>query len=135
MDKQKFIEAFHEKDALSRMLGMRLVRLEEGCAEAEMEITSDHLNFMGTLHGGTLFTIADVVAGTAVSSWGQNCVTLNSTINYIRAVNEGKIIAKASVIHKGRTTGVCEVKIFDSTARLLCAASFTMFMTGKEILL
>ena len=135
MDRKEFIKIFNQKDALSHTLGMELIELEETYAVAQMRITKEHLNFMGTLHGGTLFTLADVVAGTAISATGQNCVTLNSSINYIRAVNEGIITAKAEVVHRGRTTGVCDVKIYSQESKLLCKGTFTMFMTGKEILL
>lgn len=135
MDTARFIEIFNDRDALSKSLGIRLTVMEEGFAQAEMQITENHLNFMGTLHGGTLFALADVAAGTSVAYHGEQSVTLNGSIHYIKAIQAGKIFARSTLLHKGRTTAVCDVKIYSEANILLCTCTFSMFMTGRQITL
>ena len=94
-----------------------------------MEISDNEKNYMGMLHGGAFFTIADVVAGLCVSYYGEQCVTLSSNLNYLKAASAGKIIARSSLSRRGRKICVCETE----EGTLLCTGTFTMYMTGVPI--
>ena len=83
MDYEKFIEYFNEHDVFSRESGIRLKKIGDGFAEAELDFSSRRANFMGTMHGGALFTMADVAAGSALLSHGSLCVTLNLSLIHI----------------------------------------------------
>ena len=98
-----------------------------------MDFAPDRTNFMGTMHGGALFTLADVAAGTALISHGSLCVTLNSAINYIRPTSGGKLKAVAREMHCGAKIGVCDVTIFNEGNHVVCTCTYTMYMTGKPL--
>ena len=134
MDYQKFIRYFNEHDEYSKNSGCRLTRIGDGFAEAEIDFSPGRTNFMGTLHGGALFTIADIVAGTALLSHGSLCVTLNSSINYIRPVSAGKLRAVARETHCGTKIGVCDVTIFNEKNHVVCTCTSTMYLTGKPLI-
>lgn len=129
MDYKKFIENFNKSDKFSVHNGMRLVTLEPGYAEVEMEVNENLYNCMGSLHGGAMATLADVAGGTAIASHGVVCVTLNANINYIRPVTGGKVTAIATVQHLGRQTGISEVKLVQE-GRTVCMCTYTMFIKG-----
>lgn len=133
MDIQAFLEYFHRTDALSREMGIHVRSLSAEGAEAEMEISEHEKNYMGMLHGGAFFTIADVVAGLCVSYYGEQCVTLSSNLNYLKAATSGKIIARSSLSRRGRKICVCEIRIVSEEEVLLCTGTFTMYMTGIPI--
>ena len=132
MDIQAFLEYFRRTDALSREMGISVRSLSAEGAEAEMEISDNEKNYMGMLHGGAFFTIADVVAGLCVSYYGEQCVTLSSNLNYLKSASAGKIIARSSLSRRGRKICVCEIRII-SEGTLLCTGTFTMYMTGVPI--
>ena len=133
MDIQAFLEYFGRTDALSREMGISVRSLSAEGAEAEMEISDNEKNYMGMLHGGAFFTIADVVAGLCVSYYGEQCVTLSSNLNYLKAASAGKIIARSSLSRRGRKICVCETRIISEEGTLLCTGTFTMYMTGVPI--
>ena len=133
MDIQAFLEYFRRTDALSREMGISVRSLSAEGAEAEMEISANENEYMGRLHGGAFFTIADVVAGLCVSYYGEQCVTLSSNLNYLKAASAGKIIARSSLSRRGRKICVCEIRIISEEGTLLCTGTFTMYMTGVPI--
>ena len=90
------------------------------------------LNVHNMVHGGVLFSLADSTAGASCVSFGKKVVTLNSSINYIKPMGVGKIIAKGEVVHKGNKTMVSNVNVYDSsTNSLLCTGTFTFFVIGQ----
>ena len=46
------------------------MELDEGYCKGELEVTDQHMNPLGTVHGGCLYTLADTVAGFAAASCG-----------------------------------------------------------------
>ena len=71
------------------------------------------LNFMGSVHGGALFTLADVAAGTAMIAHGHTCVTLNSTLSFIKPALSGRVPRRCQELHNGSRIGVMEVSVED----------------------
>lgn len=111
---------------------MQVTDIREGYARVEMIIDEKILNIYGLVHGGALFSLADTAAGAASFTTGRDSVTLNASINFIRPGRGGKLIADASRISAGKTTGVYEVFIFNDEDTLLCSATFTMFFLDDE---
>jgi len=95
-----------------REIGMELIESREGYCKGKVDITEKHLNPMGTVHGGVIFSLADTMGGRAAMTYGTPVVTLSSNINYL---NPGKdtayIEAEANVIRNGKTTSVVDVMI------------------------
>ena len=46
-----------KKDAFAKFNGIELVEIGEGTAIATMKVTENHLNGVGTIQGGALFTL------------------------------------------------------------------------------
>lgn len=132
MDYEHFREYFNNNDVYSANNGMKILKMEEGYAEAELDYNPGHHNFMGTLHGGALSTLADITAGISIISFGKLVVTLNSNINYVRPAKQGKIKAVATAVHRSRQIGSSEVRIYDEDDTLVCFCSYIMFITNKD---
>jgi len=111
---------------------MRVIKVEKGSAEGEMLVTENSMNRFGTIHGGALFTLADVTAAVAAMSYGTACVTLSGSINYFRASAAGKIRSYAHETSRTRRTGMYEVELKDEEG-LVAKASFTYYDTGKQL--
>ncbi|HHX95455.1 MAG TPA: PaaI family thioesterase [Clostridia bacterium] len=122
-------------DRLPNMLGIELLELSEGKAVVQMRVKEEHLNLLGTTHGGAIFTLADTVMGLAANSRKERVsVTLNVHINYLRTTKAGEILtAVATEENLTRKTGVYSVRISDSTGALVALASGTCYvLTGKK---
>src|SRR5829696_9173489 len=79
---------------VAQLLGMRLVEVDEGRAEFEVEADNRFWNPMGTVHGGILCDLADAALGICFASTlaeGESFTTVELKINFLRAVREGRL--------------------------------------------
>ena len=63
MDYEKLCRIRNEQNAFGNLVGVKIVEIREGYARAELEVTPELSNPIGSLHGGCLFTMADVTGG------------------------------------------------------------------------
>ena len=106
--------------------GITTIDKGEGYSNLSLEIGPNCLNYYGYVHGGVYFTLADSAAGMATNHYEGDYITLNSSINYLNAVQEGTIKASAKVINKTRKLVVIKVKTYVNN--ILCTEStFTMY--------
>ena len=90
---EKIIEK--EMDGFVKLTGIGNVEVDEGYAKGEIEIKPVHLNPIGTVHGGVLFTLADTIGGLASISRGGFSTTVSSDIVYLNpTMNSKKLIAR-----------------------------------------
>jgi uncharacterized domain 1 len=99
-------------------------------AIAHVDISAKSLNIYGNIHGGLLYSLADNVAGMCARATGNNHVTLQGSMNYLKGISSGRITAKAIVVHRGRTTCVLDVNIFSEDNLCLAKGTFTMYNVG-----
>jgi len=134
MDFKKHIEFINSNNSFMIHNGIRLTRVEPDRAEAEAEVGRNGLNYLGSIHGGLHFAMADCAAGAAARSDGQKYVTLNATFDYIRGAGEGKIRAIAEVRHRGKNICRIYVRVLDGKDRLLADGNFTMYCLHEPFL-
>ena len=107
--------------------GMRLVEAKKGYVRAEVWLKEEHLNHMGTAHGGLYLTMADVIGGCAASTSGAGPITTSSChFNFLRATRpeSRKVIAEGFVVKAGKRLLVSEVRFSDDTGRLLATSLY-----------
>ncbi|WP_019785625.1 PaaI family thioesterase [Streptococcus sobrinus] len=110
-----------------------LETLDYGHVLVKTQIVKSSLNYYGHAHGGYLFTLCDQISGLTVISTGFDAVTLQSSINYLKAGNLGdKLTIEGNCTHDGRSTKVIEVTIRNQDKDMVAKASFTMFVTGQH---
>lgn len=112
---------------------IKILEFSDDHAKLEMKIDKAVLNGHGIVHGGIIFAMADNAAAAATFTKGRLCVTLNSTINFIRPVVGEKMIVEADAIFSGRTTGVYDVKVTNDQGTLCAKASFTMYFVPENL--
>lgn len=112
---------------------IKILEFSDDHAKLEMKIDKAVLNGHGIVHGGIIFAMADNAAAAATFTKGRLCVTLNSTINFIRPVVGEKMIVEADAIFAGRTTGVYDVKVTNDQDTLCAKASFTMYFVPENL--
>ena len=88
---------------------------EDGYCEMVMDIGPEHLNPVGTVHGGAVFGLADTVGGFAIRAMGEfACTTCTSTIDYFSpTLNTAKLIGRAQVLKRGKRMSTVEVTIYN----------------------
>jgi len=66
-----------------------------GFARTEMTVEPRHLNSVGILQGGALFTLADLAFAVASNSHGVVAVACQADVTWFKAVRSGKLAAVA----------------------------------------
>ncbi len=123
---QEIMEVRNQTNAFARSIGLGLTFLEEGHAVTEMDITENQLNPIGSVHGGCLYTAADVAAGGAAISFGDVVTTVDSSFRYLRpGLNTTRIKADAVAVKHGKRLTVIQVNVFNQDDTLLCIGTFS----------
>jgi acyl-CoA thioesterase len=92
-----------------------------------MKIDERMRNPIGSVHGGVLYTCADVVGGSAAASYGTKITTLDSSMQYLRPGLQEctELIGVGKVIKRGKRVIVSQVEIRSQTGTVLSTGTFT----------
>ena len=113
---------------IAELIGLNLLSCADGQCKFELDVSKKHHNPLGTIHGGVLCDIADAAMGIAFFSTlndNESFTTINLQINFFKPIIEGKIIATAKSIYRGRSIGYIECDILDNNGILIAKATST----------
>ncbi len=111
---------------------LELIEAKPGYAKIKLSVDDKLLNPYGFVHGGVLFSMADTVAGAACIASDKKCVTLNSSISYIKPGKGNTLIGIAKEISSGHTICVYDVSLFNEEDTLISRSTFTMYCFKKD---
>lgn len=90
------VEKVLEKDRFCvETVGIELLEVSAGKAKARLEIGERHLNGLGIIQGGAVFTLADYALAAAANSHGTVAVLINANISYFKGIARGTLFAEA----------------------------------------
>lgn len=116
------------------MLHAETVELALGYAKAVMPITDEMRNPQGAIHGGVLYTLADLAGGNAAASHGEWIATVDADMHYLRpALNLTGLVAEAREVKYGRRISVYSVEVSDQDGNVLAVGTFTFASLGRTI--
>jgi acyl-CoA thioesterase len=84
-----------------------------------MEVKPFHLNGVGLVHGGALFTLADFAFAAAANSHEEVAVAINASISYLKGIKTGTLYAEAEEISNSRKISVYSIKVTDEAGQLI----------------
>jgi len=120
----------------NQYFGFQLVSRTEKEAVLSMEVRQEHLQETGVVHGGILSSLAD---SAAVYTFfpdlkdGQTMISIEFKINFLRPglKDHGPLMARATVIKRGRKIGLCDVEVTQS-GDLVAKGSFTYLFYDSD---
>ncbi|RZN37108.1 MAG: hotdog fold thioesterase [Methanophagales archaeon ANME-1-THS] len=127
------IAAFFQKDTYAALTGIKLLDVSEGHAKAMLEITENHLNSAGMVHGGVIFTLADFAFEVASNSYGTLALAINAQISFFKAVSAGVLYAEANEVSRHPKLASYSIDVTNETGDLI--ASFQGMVYRKKDLL
>jgi len=107
---------------LAAVLGFEAVEGGPDAVTLRGAWSKDRCTAAGVLHGGYLMALADSAAGTLAFlnlPAGATTSTIEAKTNFLAAVREGSVTARAELVHKGRTTVVVQTDVTDDGGRLV----------------
>jgi uncharacterized protein (TIGR00369 family) len=112
-----------QKGRLPELLGVELVSLDSGMLVGELTIRPELLAPNGYLHAATVVGLADTCCGYAciahLPEGAKNFTTIELKSNHVSTAREGKIVAKASAVHLGRSTQVWDAAVTSGEGKLI----------------
>ncbi|NLI61959.1 MAG: PaaI family thioesterase [Methanosarcinaceae archaeon] len=112
MSVPKVVQKMVGSDNFANFCGIKIVESRDGYAKTEVCIEENHINGMGVVQGGLIFTLADTAVAACAAFAGQTCYVIQSGITFIKATKEGKLIAecKRVVPHHRIENFIVEIK-------------------------
>ncbi|SDE74531.1 uncharacterized domain 1-containing protein [Pricia antarctica] len=90
----------------------------------------------GVLHGGAMVALAESVGSMAsyifLDAQKFSIRGIEIAANHVRSVRDGEVFGRATMLHKGRTTQLWEIKITDGQDRLVSVCKLTTITLPKK---
>jgi len=134
VEKPEITEVVNAQMPLCATLGIRMFG-----GPAEVDATLDWAPGLctagGILHGGVLMTLAD--AAGAVCAFlnmpeGSRTSTIESKTNFLGAIRDGDVVARARPLHVGKTTIVVETDVLDANGRRVARTTQTQAILAGD---
>ena len=127
MDYMEQAVALWKRDRFARGNGIELIEVGKLYAKCRMTIEEKHLNCVDGVMGGAIFTLADFTFGSAANLPVENCTTLDSSFNFLRATSAPVLYAEAKCIKDGRKICLFSVSVTDDEGKLIAEGQFKGF--------
>jgi len=113
-----------------RLYGLEIVSYSKIEVSARVPVRDELRQPAGLIHGGVYASIAESLASLAtalaVMESGNTAMGLSNSTSFLRPITEGTVHARASVIHRGRTTWVWDVRFSDDADRTCAVTRMTI---------
>lgn len=124
------------KNTLMETLNIEFIDFGEDFVVAKMPVNSRVYQPDGVLHGGATVALAETTGSFAAHMFLDlsNVFVrgIEISANHLKSVKDGHVYAKASFIHKGRTTQLLQVKITDDNDNLISLCKLTTVAIPKS---
>ncbi len=116
--------------AIAKTLDFTIVEVGPGIAIFQGTPLPQHLNPLGTIHGGWAATMLDSALGCSVHTMmppGRGYTTAELSVNYVRGLTPKipRVRAEGKVIHCGRQLATAEARLFGADGTLYAHATTT----------
>lgn len=123
------------KNTLLETLSIEIVDYGDDFLIARMPVTPRVHQPDGVLHGGATAALAESV-GSFASHIFMDTETLfvrglEITANHLKSVSEGYVYAKATFLHKGRTTQLLDIRVTDDSDNLISICKLSTISLPK----
>ncbi len=118
-------------------MSMRLVRIALDKAIIELKTGRCHLQPYGIVHGGVIATVIDTATFWSVYMRlpeGAGLVNIDLKLNYLKPVENGRLIAEGRTIRSGKSISYAETSVLNEKRELIAHGTSTlMTLPGKGL--
>lgn len=126
------LDGIFRGDQYARGLGFELVDWAGGWARVSYTVPEGHANFMGGLHGGAIFSLADNAFGVASNSWGRFAVAISMEAHFVAAPHWDEcLVAESTEQSRTRRTASHIIRVTGEGGRLVSSVHAMVFRTGR----
>ncbi len=127
------VNTMMHNDFFSQWLGIQIKEVSEGSCKLFLTVRKDMLNGFGIAHGGITYCMADSALAFASNSYGNQCVSIETSISHTAKVTEGDILtATAKELNRGHKIAIYEVSITNQEGKNVGLFKGTVYNTEKK---
>jgi len=131
MDK---IRELLSNDMYARHSGIELLEISKGSAKVAMTVHKEHLNGVGIVHGGAIFTLADFAFAAASNSHGTVAVAINANISFMKAAAlNATLTAEAKEVSINPKLATYQVNVTDDAGDLVASFQGMVYRKRDQI--
>ena len=136
--KDKILKVCNEssKNTLMQTLDIEYVDIGENFLVGKMPVTPKVHQPDGILHGGAMVALAESVGSMAsyifLDAQKFFIRGIEISANHIKSMKEGEVFAKATLLHKGKTTQLWDIKLTDAEDNLISICKLTTIALPKK---
>lgn len=124
------------KNTLMETLNIEMVDYGEDFLTARMPVTPKVFQPDGILHGGATVALAESVGSFAANIFMNRekfiLRGIQITANHLKTVKEGYVHAKATFLHKGRTTQLLNIEVRDDHDNIISICKLSTISLEKK---
>ena len=120
-------ELFGNDRFATEACGCRVLEASRGHAVCAFNIAPIHLNAMGNVMGGAIFTLADFALAIACNIGEDPTVAVNNTIEYLNSTKGSTLIATCDADKSGRSLGFYTIEVKDDLDTPVAKMTATCF--------
>ena len=112
------------------LYGLELLDYSDTEVRAQVTVGEQLKQAAGLVHGGLYAAMAEAMASlataVAVAPEGNTAMGLSNSTSFLRPITEGVVHARATRLHRGRTTWVWDVSFSDDAGRTCAVTRMTI---------
>lgn len=124
--KERFVNDLFATD----VTGIEIIDVGELYAKCTLVLQPKHLNAMGAVMGGVIYTLADFAFAVAANYDTLDMVSISGDIKFLSSTNGNVLYAEARCIKKGRRNSFFDIDVTDNNGKLVAKIS----ILGAKIL-
>jgi 1,4-dihydroxy-2-naphthoyl-CoA hydrolase len=113
-----------------RLYGLQLLEVSAEEVRAQVQVSDELKQPAGLVHGGVYASIAEsmtsLATGMSVLPEGSVAMGLSNSTSFLRPITAGAVHARATRLHRGRTTWVWDVHFSDDAGNLCALTRMTI---------
>ena len=117
-------------------IGFELISATKESVELGLQVEDRHLNYKGIVHGGVLTALMDQAMGVLVCMMridGTQGVTTNLNVTFLTAMQEGKLVATAHLIHETFRSMTMQAEVRNEEGVLVSIATATFRLPKPSV--
>ena len=127
---KEIVQGMLDNDPFSQLLGMEIKALELGFCQLCCPVSKQTTNGFQIAHGGLTYSLADSALAFAANTYGYQCMSIDTQIAHLAKVQLGDTLtATCKEIHRGKTTGVYEVRIENQHQKVVAYFKGTVYIS------
>ena len=124
------------KNTLMETLEIKVIDYGDDFLVASMPVNSRVHQPDGVLHGGATAALAESVGSFATHIFIDTETFfvrgIEISANHLKSIREGYVYAKATFVHKGRTTQLLDIKVTDEAGTLISVCKLSTIALPKK---